>query len=301
MTPSTLLRFAVRAMAGIALAASGIYVLVYLERWEWNRAVITGILFLATLSVISTSAILGAIRRLSQRVENLERHASTTTDVANTLRRANAQRATRHFDWLREPPDRLSVFVPILLGAGALLSAVAYVIERVAGAVGGPTVDRRTAELLAQDLPLGAPVAIDRPDLPAATTPRPTRGIARTAIVGAGLVVFVAGATWVLREATQTRPDPRSLPGRTEIELAVAQRRTDREPVDVAASMWSVCRNRVAPDVDLVEVRAGAGESAVLVLDRTVGPHARHRLHGCLEDAVLERVQADVVGFVQTG
>lgn len=306
MTLTRMLRLAVRAMAAVALAASGIYVLVYLWRWEWNRALITGMMFLATLIVICTWAILGSLRKLDARVERLERRTRSDPQVAGTLRRANAEHAGRHFEWLREPPDRLSVFVPILLGAGAILSAIAYLIERLAGAVGGPTIDQRTAQLLAHDLPLGGPAQHVDPHQPLAVAlaapTRRSRGRLRTAIVGLGVVVLVAGSVWVLREATQTRPDPRSMPGRTEIDMSVSLRRSNRAAVDVAASLWSVCRNRVAPDVVLVDVRPGpSAERATLVLDRTVGSHARERVHGCLEDTVLERVQADVLAFDQVG
>ena len=120
MTSSALLRFVTRVLAFVALAGSATYVIVYLWRWEWNRALITGVLFLATLIVVATWAILSSLHRLGERLDRIEDQGRSTSQVANTLRRASAGHATRHFDWLREPPDRLGVFVPILLGAGAV-------------------------------------------------------------------------------------------------------------------------------------------------------------------------------------
>jgi len=305
MTSRSLLRFAARVLAFVALVGSGTYVIVYLWRWEWNRALITGVLFLATLVVVSTWAVLASLRRIAERLEHLEGQAQSTTHVANTLRRASAGHATRHFDWLREPPDRLGVFVPILLGAGAVLSALAYVIERLAGAIGGPAVDRTTARLLTYDVPLGPSTSAPdltqdraRPDETAAAGPPRGREIGRTAIAAGGLVVVVVGSVWMLREATQSRPDPLPRPARTEVELAFRQRSGLREPTELAVALWSACSQRLPSPrrVQLQRIEAGpTPDRAMLVLDHTVGTHARRRLVGCMEDVILDDVQADVL------
>lgn len=318
MKVSSSLRLAVRVLAFVALAGSGTYVIVYLWRWEWNRALITGVLFLATLVVVATWAILSSLRRVGERLDRLESQGRSSTHLANTLRRASAGHATRHFDWLRQPPDRLGVFVPILLGAGAVLSGLAYLIERLAGAVGGPAVDRTTARLLAYDVPLGdagtgplaavserapgrgAPASVVGTAVGSAggTVPTSRRDLARTAIAAVGLAVVIAGSVWVLREATQSRPDTPPTPARTEMELIVHQRSAERPPGELAAALWASCGTRLPASqrVDLRAVEQGSTpERVVLVLDRTIGEHARRRLVGCMEDTILERVQADVV------
>jgi hypothetical protein len=53
-----------------------------------------------------------------------------------------------HFAWLRAAPSRTSVFIPVLLGAGVLLSAAAWLVERVARASGSGTVDLSHSEVL---------------------------------------------------------------------------------------------------------------------------------------------------------
>lgn len=315
MRSSWLLGLLARVLAVVALVGSGTYVIVYLWRWEWIRALITGVLFLATLVVVSTWAILSSLRRIGERIDDLEEHARASNHVAKTIRRASAGHATRHFDWLREPPDRTGVFVPILLGAGAVMSALAYLIERLAGAVGGPAIDRTTVRLLAYDVPLGDPAAPPVPTRagraagraegaatrPAAAGGRP-RGTARTVIALVGVAVVVVGTIWALREATQNRPDPDPRPARTEIELEVRQRSGLGQPSALGTALWSACSPRLGParHIGLVDVVEGGPGRVVLVLDHTLGKHARRRLVGCMEDTVLDDVQADVIGMTRS-
>ena len=152
MSARQVLRFAAMVLTALVLLTAGLYVIVYLYRWEWNRAIIAGLFFLAALVTFSTVLILRRLRGLEERLNDIER----TRRLARTVvAEENDERAARHFEWLRRPPDRLEVFIPVLLGAGVLLSFVAYFMERVAGMIAGPTVDRRTARLLELDLPLG--------------------------------------------------------------------------------------------------------------------------------------------------
>ena len=66
--------------------------------------------------------------------------------------RAAAPQHSKAFSWLR--PEEMvrgntaSVFVPVLLSAGVLLSAVAWVIERIARMTAGPTAESRLVQRL---------------------------------------------------------------------------------------------------------------------------------------------------------
>ena len=51
------------------------------------------------------------------------------------------------FAWLTRT-DRTSVFIPVLLGAGAVLSALAWVVERVARATAGRAAEAGLARRL---------------------------------------------------------------------------------------------------------------------------------------------------------
>ena len=57
----------------VVLAAAGWYVFVYLYRWEWNRAVVSGIIFLAAEIGLLGALVLDRLARIANRVDNLDR------------------------------------------------------------------------------------------------------------------------------------------------------------------------------------------------------------------------------------
>jgi len=126
------------------LVASGAYVLVYLYRWEWNRAQFAAMLFL-----IVETALFGA--RLLERAA----HPPATprprelVDPAVLARvREAAAPGRRPFAWLAPRDGQLPVFVPVLMGAGVILSAVAWVVERVAQRSAAPILEQGLASQL---------------------------------------------------------------------------------------------------------------------------------------------------------
>lgn len=282
-------------LTAVVLVVSGAYLLIYLYRWEWNRALISGVFLLTALVTLSTVIILRALHRVSDRIDQLER--SQRRAVARTLHEANARHASRHFRWLQEPPDRLGVFVPILLGAGALLSGLAYVIERAAGATVGRTVDARTSHLLVPDLPLGdGPAPVPTSTLPVAASTPVRHPVLRWAVpvVGVGAVV---GAVFILREATQARVEAHDLSATTTVVLDVDQKGPRQHRVDVAAALWVACRVRLPGQTGLTALTATGDDEVRMVVDRGMGPLQRRRFFGCLEDATLPLVDARVKAF----
>jgi hypothetical protein len=285
-----ILRLAVNALVVAVLVASGVYVIVYLARWEWNRAIVSGLFFLASLVLASTLLVLRSIRRLERRLDRVERTRSIVADE-------NARRASRHFDWLREPPDNLGVFIPVLLGAGVLLSFAAYVLERLAGAVAGPTLDARTARLVEPDLALGG----GRPDEIAAPVARrhgPRRVAALVAVVAAAAAIGLA--VDAIGDVTQSRPEVPLLPGTASIELEIAQRSDTRSSEDVAATLWVACRNWLPPGVDLVDVVGSGPDRATIVLDHRLGEIHELRFTGCLQDLTVNSIRAEVESVVMS-
>ncbi len=121
-------------LAVVVLVSSALYFFVYLWRWEWNRAVVAGVLFLAAEVGLATVLVLDRIRRLGEqaRPETLARI------------RQSAPPPRDHFAWLR-PRDELGVFVPVLMGVGAVAAALAWVVERLARATAGPALERGLA------------------------------------------------------------------------------------------------------------------------------------------------------------
>lgn len=289
----------------VVLVVSGTYLLLYLYRWEWNRAVVSGVFFIAALVTFSTAMVLRALGRLTERVEAVE-HARAARDravrdVAGSIGEANADAATRRrFSWLERPPDGPAVFVPVLLGTGVLLSFAAWVLERLAGALAGGPLDRKTAVLLDPDLPLG-------------TGPlrRPARGVeapARTragralgwVLAGAMLLLLFVGMVDAIRDATMSRVEDLEDPGTTEVVLWLEQRRDPRPADVIGLSLWTACRLRVPEDVTLVSLTAVDDDEVRIVLDRSLGPLGQRRFFGCLQDFTLDLVQAHVTDVVLT-
>lgn len=287
MSTGRLLRLLALAMVVFMLGAAGLYVLVYLYRWEWNRAIVAGVFFLAALITLSTVLVLRGQRRLEQHLVD--------ADVARERTRAaladeNDRRAARQFDWLRRPPSSLGVFVPVLLGAGVLLSFVAFVLERLAGVVAGPTLDRRTAELVAPDLPLG-----DGPGAPAVERIRRSRwhtvgvaGLLLAAVAGMGVAIDAIG------DATQSRPEIPAREGVTVIELRIEQRGRQRPADQVAAALWAACKGEIPPVVSATAAVGGRPGTATLSLDHQLGDLHLRRLDGCLGDLTIDLVIAHV-------
>ena len=132
------------ALGVLVLVASGTYVFVYLYRWEWNRAMFAASLFVATEVALGLAWVMERLRGLADAVDRLQ-HADP--EVRARLRESRPP-ARRPFAWLAPNADRMDVFVPILMGAGVVLSALAWLVERIARATAGPTLERALAARL---------------------------------------------------------------------------------------------------------------------------------------------------------
>lgn len=144
----------------VVLAASGWYVFVYLYRWEWNRAVVSGVIFLAAEIGLLGALVLERLARIGKQVDRLDRE--TGERVLGRLRE-HAPPPAKPFEWL--DGRQTSVFVPVLLGAGVVLSALAWVVDRVARATAVPSMERGLArELTELQPPAGGLLGPPRPD-----------------------------------------------------------------------------------------------------------------------------------------
>lgn len=145
-----------RLFAAVVLLASGTYFFVYLWRWEWNRAVIAGILFIAAEVALGTSSILG---RLAARPATSRAAAGggatagagpggPSPDVVARLRETAPPPRTS-FAWLSPKSEQMGVFVPVLMGMGVVASALAWLVERLARRTASPALEKRLATRLA--------------------------------------------------------------------------------------------------------------------------------------------------------
>jgi hypothetical protein len=107
----------------------------------------------------------------------------------------------------------------------------------------------------------------------------------------AALAVFVD----VLGDLTQDRPD-KVVPGaRSEIVLDLRTQDYLGSPLSAAQGLWGACSGTVTQRLlDPGVVDLGEGRYR-LVTDPAVGEHSWRRLQGCLEDATIDRVTAEVV------
>ncbi len=158
-----------RLGGAVVLVASGFYFFVYLWRWEWNRAVVAGILFLAAEVGLSAAVILDRVRNLSFTAPRGPADPQVLARLQET-----APPARNFFAWLSPRQGHAGVFVPVLLGMGVVASALAAVVERLARSTAKPVMERGLASRLG---PLSWPAAgLSRPHAdPTAILSRPVR------------------------------------------------------------------------------------------------------------------------------
>ncbi len=139
----------------ITVAATGSYVFVYLYRWEWHRALIVAMLFIAAELALSCSLVIRRVGKLEARL-GADPSRRRTADPAVVDRLHASVPPRDHFAWLEAPVDRVGVFIPVLLGSGVVVSAVAWVIERMAARTVEPAMERSLAcELSDMSFPSG--------------------------------------------------------------------------------------------------------------------------------------------------
>jgi hypothetical protein len=130
-------------LAGIGtLLAAGVYMVVSLNRWEWNRALFFGLIVLIAEVGLATGLVL---RRLA-RLEYLSRPSGDPM-VSQILR--DTRPSADRFAWLRDTTTSTNVFITFLVGGGVILSAVAWMVDKVASKTTSPAGEERLAHQLA--------------------------------------------------------------------------------------------------------------------------------------------------------
>ena len=130
-------------LAGIGtLLAGAVYMVVSLNRWEWNRALFFGLIVLIAEVALATGLVL---RRLS-RLEYSSTRANADPAVVQIL---SETRPTRdRFAWMRESTRQMNVFITFLVGGGVILSGIAWMVDRVASRTSSPAGEERLARQL---------------------------------------------------------------------------------------------------------------------------------------------------------
>jgi hypothetical protein len=129
-------------LAGIGtLLSAAVYMIVSLNRWEWNRALFFGLIVLIAEVGLATGLVLRRLARLEYRSSHVD------PDVANILRETRPPSPDR-FAWLRDSTQNLNVFITFLVGGGVLLSGIAWVVDRVASKSSSPAGEERLGRQL---------------------------------------------------------------------------------------------------------------------------------------------------------
>jgi hypothetical protein len=138
-------RLAVLA-ALVVMAASGGYVFVYLYRWEWNRALVSAAIFIAAEIGLLGAILVERLAKLQRRVDVLGGSRPPIDERVRQRLQENVSEPARPFAWLTK--SQTNVFVPVLLGAGFILSGLAWLVDRVARATAGAAIETNLARSL---------------------------------------------------------------------------------------------------------------------------------------------------------
>ena len=134
-------------VAGIATLVVALgYMIVSLNRWEWNRALFFGLVVLIAEVALASALILSRLPRVSTTREQ-------DPDVRDILRDNRPPHPNR-FEWLGSTNGRTNVFITFLVGGGVLLSAAAWIVDRLASHTATRVGETRLARQLG---PIGYP------------------------------------------------------------------------------------------------------------------------------------------------
>lgn len=288
---------------GLSAVYAGYYMVLYLTRWEWQRALISGMLLLIVEVFLATVVLLTRFSRIEERM------AQSDARVEDVRRRLEQTRTPNphEFRWVRsahmqelDGTQRTFVFVPVLMAAGAALSGVAMVIQKVAGATARAGAERRLAGRLAV---LTAPELGPRDalqpmeDRPAVAPARTGRTVV-TAALAAGSLLLVPVLWSALADATQTREQDTPDAAATTVVFKVEFKGDGGDSaVQLAAQdLWETCRRSTAAQNDKATLSRLDGDVYSAVVRPALASHDVMRLRGCIEDASTNRTTATVLG-----
>jgi hypothetical protein len=116
-----------------------IYMVVSLNRWEWNRALFFGLIVLIAEVGIAAALILRRLTRIEQ--------AKLDPAILAILRETRPASAHR-FKWLEESTTQMNVFITFIVGGGIILSGLAWVADKVGAKTYTPAGEEKLARQL---------------------------------------------------------------------------------------------------------------------------------------------------------
>jgi hypothetical protein len=144
----------------LTLLASGVYVFVYLKRWEWTRALFVGMVFIVAEVALAAWLIMQKLSRIERRVNAARDDMSEVLDQRVLMRIRQTRPDYDRFAWLKESMSRTNVFITMVVGGGVLLSGLAWLVDKLAAKSVVPSGERALAkELHSIAMPTGHLVA----------------------------------------------------------------------------------------------------------------------------------------------
>ena len=285
-------------LTAVAAAASGFYMIVYLFRWQWNRALIAAIFFVAAEVALMAMVLLERLNRIERAIQDAPVSVARTAadddlDRIRTHLRAAQAPPSRHFAWLQDSATRHNVFLPVLLGAGVIMSGIAWLVESVAKRVAQPALDRPAVAALGRlSFPVGGLLGSEGPP------PVRERRFKKWMLVpGALLVIAMLGfGIDFIADATQTRPDEIDEGVVTMIDVRLAGVRPLNNLEQHGTDLyWACAAESFAASLPEPLVVAINDTDVRYLVHADLGEHGGQRFTGCIEDVVIPETQATVL------
>ena len=300
-----------RAVAVLAAATCGAYTLVYLYRWEWHRAILAGVFLVVAEVALATAVLLRRLAALDRRLTEVvagpgQAHKSRPAPGrAHKSRPApgRARNPRSSCTCERQPPNLALPspgWNPTASASSSPSSSAPACSPRPRPGWSRRWPGKPPGRHWSAAWPPGWRSSLCPPAASSATGRRPMRRARRApawpARLGLMTLATFGGAVGIdeLADATQTRPDSVRAGVHTVVELQLHGELARAAPARMAASLWHTCEGALRRDLPEPVVTDLGGSRVQLALPVDIGTHALRRLHGCLEDAAFDRVQAGV-------
>jgi len=126
-------------LAGIGtLVGASAYTLISLNRWEWNRA-----LFFLMIVVVAEIGLATAL--VLRKLSRIDRAPRFHDETLIALKEARPELPDR-FAWLKESMQgRTNVFITFVVAGGLIISAIGWLVDRIASKTSGALAEERLA------------------------------------------------------------------------------------------------------------------------------------------------------------
>ena len=123
------------------LVMAAMYMVISLNRWEYDRAMFYGLIVIIAEVALATGLVL---RKLGARDAPLPDPDPTVL----TTMQANRPPSPNRFAWMETNSGRTNVFITFLVGGGIILSGIAWLVDRVAARTITPLAEESLAHSL---------------------------------------------------------------------------------------------------------------------------------------------------------